>query len=194
MKRNLIYLQFLENGLILLNKKILKEYILTSINNHTIIDKDLFIEEISTILETNKINNKIITDDICILVDNTYDKFYLNNIEQLFKELSFNSIKFINVIDIIKPKEEELIVEISTSNIKIISKSISIKSNIYFFKQKSILGIYLKNIIKKHNIETIYIYGNYTCDKKLIEYLEKTSCAKVYIYTHPTIIPIKLLI
>ena len=112
MKRKLIYLQFTENGLIILHNKKIKEFILKSVNNHIIDNKDLFVEEINSILEKNNINNKIVTDNLNILIDSTYSNFYIFSLEMLFKEISFNNIKFTNITDIIELKEEELLVKI----------------------------------------------------------------------------------
>ena len=107
MKRNLITIQFIEDGLIILNQNELKEYSLKSVNNHQVINKELFIQEFSPIIESNKINNKIFTDNLNIIIDSSYSNFYLSNLEQLFKELSFNKIEFINRLDIIKLNNEK---------------------------------------------------------------------------------------
>lgn len=159
-----------------------------------IINKDQFIEEITNILDKDKINTKLFTDNLNIIIDSTYSNYYLHNLEQLFKELSFNKVEFTNIVDIIKLGYNELIIEMSTSSIKILSKIINIKNDVYYSKHKTILNTYLKNIIKEHNIKTIYVYGNYPFNKKIIEYLEKITAVKVYIYTQPNLIPIKLLI
>ena len=103
MKRNLLTIQFIENGLIILNKNKLIKYKLKSINNYFITNKELFIEEISNIIETNKINNNLLTDNIKIIVDSTYSELYLSNLKEIFKELSFNKVDFINIIDILPP-------------------------------------------------------------------------------------------
>ena len=194
MKRNLITIQFIEDGLIILVQKRLKEYILRSINNYQIINKELFIKELTNIIDENKINNKIFTDNLNIIIDSTYSEFYLSNLEQIFKELSFNKIELINILDIIKLKNTELLIELSTNNLKIISNTITMNSNIYNQKHKSILNIYLKEIIKTYKIETIYMYGKYSLSQKNIEYIERISGSKIYIYTQSNLIPIKLLI
>ena len=49
-------------------------------------------------------------------------------------------------------------------------------------------------VLKNTKIKTIYIYGKHNLNKKNIEYIEKISNSKVYIYTQPNLIPIKLLI
>ena len=166
MKRNQITLQFIENGLIILQKEKLNKYKLESINNYTVINKDLFIEEITNIIDINKINNKLLTDNIKIIIDQTNNKLYLSNLKEIFKELSFNKIEFINIVDILKPKDHELIIDISYNSIKIIYKDTIIQSNIYYSKYKSILSIYLKSILKIYNIKYLYIYGNYQFTNK----------------------------
>ena len=123
MKRNKLYIQFIENGLIIFYKDKLSEYILKSVDNYQVINKSIFIEEINKIIQTNKINQNIITDNLYIIVDSTLTNFYLSNLEQLFKELSFNKIEYINILDLINITDEELIVDISTSNIKTITKT-----------------------------------------------------------------------
>lgn len=194
MKRNLITIQFIEDGLIILNQNELKEYSLKSVNNHQVINKELFIQEFSPIIESNKINNKIFTDNLNIIIDSSYSNFYLSNLEQLFKELSFNKIEFINILDIIKLNNNELLIELSTTSIKFITNTILLNCNIYNNKYKSIISILLKEVLKNTQIKTIYIYGKHNLNKKNIEYIEKISNSKVYIYTQPYLIPIKLLI
>ena len=194
MKRNQITLQFIENGLIILQKEKLNKYKLESINNYTVINKDLFIEEITNIIDINKINNKLLTDNIKIIIDQTNNKLYLSNLKEIFKELSFNKIEFINIVDILKPKDHELIIDISYNSIKIIYKDTIIQSNIYYSKYKSILSIYLKSILKIYNIKYLYIYGNYQFTNKFIEDIEKICKIKTYLYTQPDLLPISLLI
>ncbi len=194
MKRNLITLQFIENGLIILNKDNLSKYIIKSVNNYQIINKDLFIEEINKIIQTQKINNNILTDNINIIVDNTYTELYLSTIRDIFKELSFNKIEFIKQEKILNPKSNEIIVDISINNIKIITKDNTFQSNIYYSKHKQILSLYVKNILKTNNIKCLYLYGNYIFTNQFIKEIEQICKIKTYIYTQPDLIPIRILI
>jgi len=192
--RNLLTLQFLENGLIILNKKKLQIFKLNSVNNYQVINKEQFIEEITKILEDNKINNNFLTDNINIIVDSTYSNLYLSTLKYIFKELSFNKIEFINIINILNPKGNEIIIDISSNSIKVFYKDTILYTNIYYSKYKQFLGTYIKNIKKTNNINSIHIYGTHTCSKKFIEDIEKICKIKTYIYTNPELIPIKLLI
>ena len=194
MKRNIVSIQFTENGLIILNKKELKEYLLKSVNNYKVINKELFKEEITNIIEKNNINKNILTDNLNIIIDNTYSDIYLLTLKDIMKELSFNKIEFINILDLVHLNNNEILIDISINSIKFISKTKTIKNNIYYQRHKSILNIYLKQIIKEQRLDTIFLYGNYPFTKKIIDNIEKISNCKVYIYSQPKSIPLKLLI
>lgn len=194
MKRNIITIQFVIDGLIILNKEKINKYKLKSVNNYQVINKELFIEELSKIIDKNEINKNLLTDNLNIIIDSTYTELYKSNLKEIFKELSFNKIEFINTIDIFKPKDNEIIVDISTNSIKILYKDTIIQTNIYYSKYISILNIYMKNILKNYNIKYLYLYGNHSYDKSFIDNLEKTLKIKTYIYTQPELIPIRLLI
>jgi hypothetical protein len=194
LKRNIVSIQFTENGLIILNKKELKEYLLKSVNNYKVINKELFKEEITNIIEKNNINKNILTDNLNIIIDNTYSDIYLLTLKDIMKELSFNKIEFINILDLVHLKNNEILIDISINSIKFISKTKTIKNNIYYQRHKSILNIYLKQIIKEQRLDTIFLYGNYPFTTKIIDNIEKISNCKVYIYSQPKSIPLKLLI
>lgn len=194
MKRNIITIQFVIDGLIILNKEKINKYKLKSVNNYQVINKELFIDELSKIIDKNEINKNLLTDNLNIIIDSTYTELYTSNLKEIFKELSFNKIEFINTIDIFKPKDNEIIVDISTNSIKILYKDTIIQTNIYYSKYISILNIYMKNILKNYNIKYLYLYGNHSYDKSFIDNLEKTLKIKTYIYTQPELIPIRLLI
>ena len=180
--------------MIILNKEKINKYKLKSVNNYQVINKELFIDELSKIIDKNEINKNLLTENLNIIIDSTYTELYKSNLKEIFKELSFNKIEFINTIDIFKPKDNEIIVDISTNSIKILYKDTIIQTNIYYSKYISILNIYMKNILKNYNIKYLYLYGNHSYDKSFIDNLEKTLKIKTYIYTQPELIPIRLLI
>ena len=72
---------------------------MSSVDNYKIINKQIFIEEITTIMNENNINKKIITDNLNIIIDDTYSNYEKENLIDLFKELSFNQINFINIMN-----------------------------------------------------------------------------------------------
>ncbi len=192
-KRSTITIQFIQDGLIVYSKNKLLKFLLSSVNNYKIIDKQLFIEEFSTIMEENNINNQILTDNINIIIDDTYSNNDKDNLNQIFKDLSFNQINIINLVNIFNIDNHELLLDISHNIIKIYYNNQTLSINIFFNKYKQILMMYLKDIIKDENIKTIKVFGNYKELDSLIKYLSKTIIKDIYIYSHPDIMPIKLL-
>ncbi len=178
MKRKTITIQFIQNGIILLSKE-LNNYQLESVDNYKIINREKFISEMNEILKKTNINNSLLTDNINIIIDNTYSELDKENINDVFIGLSFNKIKFLELTKLF--------------NVKIYYIDEVIDQKIYFNKYDQILSILIKNIISIHNIKTIKLFGNKCNNKKIISILEKYSSAEVYIYSQPHQVPITLL-
>ena len=192
MKRKTITIQFIQNGIILLSKE-WNNYQLESVDNYKIINREKFISEMNEILKKTNINNSLLTDNINIIIDNTYSELDKENINDVFIGLSFNKIKFLELTKLFNLKKQELLIDVSTNNVKIYYIDEVIDQKIYFNKYDQILSILIKNIISIHNIKTIKLFGNKCNNKKIISILEKYSSAEVYIYSQPHQVPITLL-
>ena len=192
-KRSTITIQFVQNGIIVFANHQLLKYLMSSVDNYKIIDKLIFLDEITTIFKKNNINNHILTDNINIIIDNTYTKYEKENLKQLFIDLSFNEINLINLINILNITNHELIIDISHNIIKFYYNNELLSINVYFNKYKQILMMYLKDLIKNENIKVIKVFGNYEDLSTLVKYLSKTIFKDIYIYSHPDLMPIKLL-
>lgn len=192
-KRTNIVIQFIQNGILLLHNNNIKEYQLPSVNNYKVINKHLIIEELTNIINKQKINQNILQSNITIIIDSTYTKLDKENIETIFKEIYFNKIKFINLPEIIKQTKKELIIDLSQNNIKYYYLNEVIEQKIYFLEYTSNLESILNNILSIHNIESIKIFGNNTKNKKIIKKIEEITNKPVYIYSHPNLIPLILL-
>lgn len=192
-KRNNIVIQFIQNGILLLHNNNIKEYQLKSVNNYKVINKHLIIEELTNIINKQKINQNILQSNITIIIDSTYTKLDKENIETIFKEIYFNKIKFINLPEILKQTKKELIIDLSQNNIKYYYLNEVIEQKIYFLEYTSNLESILNNILSIHNIESIKIFGNNTKNKKIIKKIEEITNKPVYIYSHPNLIPLILL-
>ena len=190
-KRKEITIQFIQQGIIILNNNQLIEYQLNSVDNYKVINRELFIEEIQDILNILKINKNILTSNINIILDTTYSELEKEIIENIFKELSFNKIKYLNMIDLFKINKEELLIDISLNNIKIYYLDEIIELKIYFSKYIQTLSIILKSILKKNNIKVIKLFGNH-CNNKIINQIEQITKKKVYIYSQPNLVPVQL--
>ncbi|MGN0967558.1 MAG: hypothetical protein ACI4OP_08300 [Candidatus Coprovivens sp.] len=190
MKRNTINIQINnDNILFYINDEYKREQI-PSLSNYKITNKIDFIEQLRTIIDKYKINNKLLTDNINIIIDNTYTKDDKDKIIDIFKELSFNNINLITNTDILQKNNNDLIINVSNNNIKFYHKYKNIDENIYFDKYLEILTLYIKEYISKYKIKCIKLYGDYKDMQKLINKLERKVRKEVYIYTQRDIIPL----
>ena len=190
MKRNTINIQINnDNILFYINDEYKREQI-PSLSNYKITNKIDFIEQLRTIIDKYKINNKLLTDNINIIIDNTYTKDDKDKIIDIFKELSFNNINLITNTDILHKNNNDLIINVSNNNIKFYHKYKNIDENIYFDKYLEILTLYIKEYISKYKIKCIKLYGDYKDMQKIINKLERKVRKEVYIYTQRDIIPL----
>lgn len=194
MKRNTNTIQFVQNGILFINKRDLIFKKLNSVDNYKIINKSQFIEEFSVIINKYKFNNKFLTDNMNIIVDKSFNEFEKEIISNIFKELSFNKIDFIDLTSLLKIKNTEIILDISKNYLKIYFNNQIIENKIYFSKYTPIIILYLKSLILKNNIKTIKIFGNYINKEKILMELEKELNIKTYIFSYPELMPIKLLV
>ena len=194
MKRNTITIQINYNNIILYLNSEYKTYEFKSISNYKITNKISFIEELNKILELNKINNKLLTDNVNVIIENNYTEDDSNKLIDILKELSFNHIKLINSKDILNIKENDLIINVSDNNIKLYHNHNLLDINIYFNKHLDILAIYIKELIQDYKVKNIKLYGTYKLLHKIVNKLERKVRIEVYIYTQPDLIPIRYFI
>ena len=191
MKRNTITIQINFNNIIIYQDNEYKKYFLKhSINNYKIYNKEIFIEDFKNIIDKLKINNKLLTDNINIIIDSSYKEDDQILLKETFKELSFNKIKLVNNLTLINNKDNEIIINICNKNIKIYHNNNVLDINVYFNKHIETLSTYIKEMIKQYKIKTIKVYGDYKELNKMIYKVERKVRKEVYIYTHPELIPI----
>ena len=190
-KRKSITIQFIQQGILLLHNNLINKYELNSVDNYKVINKSLFIEELQNILNQLNINKSILTNNINIIIDNTYSEVEKELLENIFKELSFNKIKFLSITKILKLTKEELLIDISLNNIKIYYLDELLEIRVYFSQYIQNLSIILKKVLTNPNIKVILLFGN-NCNNKIISQIEQITSKKVYIYSQPNLIPIQL--
>ena len=191
MKRNTITIQINFNNIIIYQDNEYKKYFLKhSINNYKIYNKEIFIEDFKNIIDKLKINNKLLTDNINIIIDSSYKEDDQILLKETFKELSFNKIKLVNNLTLINNQDNEIIINICNKNIKIYHNNNVLDINVYFNKHIETLSTYIKEMIKQYKIKTIKVYGEYKELNKMIYKVERKVRKEVYIYTHPELIPI----
>lgn len=194
MKRKQIVIDITSNGINLIHNNEIKKYSLTAVDNFKIINSSIFIKEFSDIITKEKINSNILTDNIEIIIDNTYSKMYLSNLENIFKELSFNKIKVININNLINFSLDKIYINISQKNIKIYYQHNVYFIPIYFNNYIDILLLYLEKIIIKKQIKSLILFGSLKNLSNIATNIEKKTNIKTYLYSSPDKIPIRLLL
>lgn len=193
MKRKTINLQINYNNILLYDNG---EYITydfcNSIKNYKIINKYIFIDKFQEILEARKINSKLLTDNINIIIEQIYNQEDITKLKEIFKELSFNDINIINNLSILGKKSKEIIINLNKKNIKIYYQNKVLDTNIYYDKQLQILYMYLKEILSEYKVNCIKIYGTYENIDKISKRLEKKLQKEIYTYCYPQLLPIRL--
>lgn len=191
MKRNTISIIFTSNGLLLLNKKVITNHSILSVNNYKVINSEEFINDISLIFKEQNINRHLLTDNINILIDSSYTKQDLLTLDSIFKELSFNKIEFINWLNNLK-KEKYLLLNIS-NNVKIYYQNKTYVINIIYNKYIEILETYIKILTSRYNIKSIRIFGDNKNIPSLRNEIEEKLNIKTYIYSNSLTYPLEQL-
>lgn len=191
MKRNTISIIFTSNGLLLLNKKVITNHSILSVNNYKVINSEEFINDISLIFKEQNINRHLLTDNINILIDSSYTKQDLLTLDSIFKELSFNKIEFINWLNNLK-KEKYLLLNIS-NNVKIYYQNKTYVIKIIYNKYIEILETYIKILTNRYNIKSIRIFGDNKNIPSLRNEIEEKLNIKTYIYSNSLTYPLEQL-
>lgn len=194
MKRKTVTIDITSNGINLLNNNKVLQYELLSVNNFSVINSDLFLKEFSQIIKKESINNHFLTDNIRLIIDNTYTSYDVANLESLWKELSFNKVITENITSILKLSNKSIAINIARNNVKIYFQHYVYHLRIYFGKYKENILLYLKEITKNYEIKNIKLFGNYKNLKEICTYLEENLNIKTYMYSYPDKVPIRQLI
>ena len=193
MKRKTINIQINYESILLYdNEKYIEYNFRWSIKNYKIINKTLFIEKFQEILDERKINAKLLTDNINIIIEQIYNQEDIEKLKDIFKELSFNDINIITNINILNKRSKEIIINVNEKNIKIYYQNKVIDTNIHFAKHLEILYLYLKEILSEYKVNNIKLYGQYEKINQLARKLEKKLQQEIYIYCYPQLLPIHL--
>ena len=194
MKKELI-IKFTYDGILLLNKNLISNYsLISSVENYKIINRQKFISSLNKIIDKLKINKHLFSENISIIIDSTYNKEDIEIITECLKELSFNKINYLNILNILKPYQKELIIELSNVSFKIYYLNNIYISNIYFQKPLQFITPFLNELIKSNNINYIKIYGSSNSIPTLLNYLERKYHIKAYYYSKPELYPMQLFV
>ncbi len=194
MKRKEITIFFTNNGFLLQKNKQILKYQLSSVDNYKVINSQKFTNELIKILKENKINNRLINDNLILFIDNTYKEQDKSLLEFLFKDLSFNKITFINWLTKIKFSTQYLLVNISYNVAKIYYYDKVLQIPIFNSKYVEILEAYIKVFVNKYKIKSVRLFGENEYIHKIRDMLEQRTKFKIYVYSEPVLYPLNVLI
>ena len=138
-----------DNELYIVNNKDIINYKLKSINKGYIINKELFINEFSKIIKKEKIKLKLLGNKIKIVKNSYFKESDLFYIEDIFNELGFLKIEYIDIKEFFR--EEGTFIEVNNSYLVL-----NIEDGIYldldYFKDIPRILNYFGEMIKKEII------------------------------------------
>jgi len=188
MRRNNLYLKWHSNGFQLKYHNQIDNYTLLSVVQYKITNRNEFLSEFQNILQDKKINMHLITDNITIIIDETFSSSYIEYLKELMKELSFNQINFLNIKKILSPKSNELIIDISLKSLKFYFSSNTYQLNIINNEYLPLILLYLK-ILPLKSLNTIKIFGTNQAIKNISQTLNNLIPLDVYYYSDYSKIP-----
>lgn len=188
MKRNNLYLKWHSNGFQLKYHNKIENYQTKSVDKYKIINRFVFISDFQKIIQSKKINMRLITDNITIIIDTTFSSTYLEYLTQIMKELSFNQINYVDIKELIPLKNNELIIDISYSSLKFYTLKSTYQFNIISGEYIPIILLYLK-ILPLPSTTIIKVFGNNKANKVIVKKLNKLINLDIYYYSDNEKIP-----
>lgn len=138
-----------------------------------IINRDKFIKSFRKMAELNKITNNIFLNKLIIIINSSWSIEDKKIITEIFEELNYKKIEFINEISYLKINKNDVIFNFNQSYFYLYYKN-NLGNIEYAEYEKNLINIKLINdiikIIKKKNI---FIYGKNT--DEMINLLSRNS-------------------
>lgn len=189
MKRKSIIIQILNKSIKIINNNKIIEYKIKSCINGKVTNRNSFLDTMKDIITQEKINSRLLTDDVNIIIDNTYTEIEIEIIKEIFKELSFHKISFINIKTLFQKEDDEILIQVDDKLIKIFLFDKIYDIKIYFEEYYELLKIYLEKLTNKHSISKIKLFGTYNKINSLLV-LEDDLKIPVYVFSKPYDIPL----
>ena len=85
MKRKSIIIQILNKSIKIINNNKIIEYKIKSCINGKVTNRNNFLDTMKDIITQEKINSRLLTDDVNIIIDDTYTEIEIEIIKEIFK-------------------------------------------------------------------------------------------------------------
>lgn len=169
---NILYLDDYINLYISKEQKIIvsKPYKKT-IKNGKIVNAKKFISSIERIKKENKIKTSLFKETITIIVNSSYNKEDKNLLKKIMNELNYTEINFINELDLLKIKKDELYILYEYSYYRLYYLNDLKKIKMLEYERNEVNNELLDKIITMLKKDKIFISGKDTY--KLVETMDK---------------------
>lgn len=169
---NILYLDDYINLYISKEQKIIvsKPYKKT-IKNGKIVNAKKFISSIERIKKENKIKTSLFKETITIIVNSSYNKEDKNLLKKIMNELNYTEINFINELDLLKIKKDELYIFYEYSYYRLYYLNDLKKIKMLEYERNEVNNELLDKIITMLKKDKIFISGKDTY--KLVETMDK---------------------
>lgn len=139
------------------------------LRNGFIIDRDKFIKRFNSIILENNIKGKIFNENINIVINNLYtieDKLL---IKEVFSNLNYNNIYFIQEVDYIKIYKDRVYINCNYSYFYMLYSDELGKIKVNLYKNDVVNKKVILDILKSLNKRVVFLYGkNYNEIKNII--------------------------
>ena len=147
---------------------VIKPYKNTLLNGH-IIDRDKFIKRFNKIIIDNKLNKNIFNNTITIIINSSYTKEDKRIITEIFEELNYKQIKYINELNYLTINKNNLIINYNDTYFYFYYLNNKGNIDMLMLPNNSITNVFFIEYIKLLKKNNIYLFGKsfYNITKKL---------------------------
>ena len=160
---NILYLDDYINLYISKEQKLIvsKPYKKT-LKNGKIIDAQKFISSLERIKKENKIKTSLFKEKITIIINSDYNKEDKNLLKKIMNELNYTEINFINELDLLKIKKDELYIFYEQSYYRLYYLNELRKIKMLMYERNEVNNELLEMIISMLKKSKIFVAGKDT--------------------------------
>ena len=155
---------------------VIKPYKDTLLNGH-IIDRDKFIKRFSKIIIDNKLNKNIFNNAITIIINSSYTKEDKRIITDVFEELNYKNIKFINEINYLNVNKNNLIINYNDTYFYFYYQNHKGNIDMLMLLNNNITNAFITEYIKLLKKKNVYLFG-----KSFLDITNKLDKEKINYY------------
>ncbi len=138
-----------------------------------IIDRNKFIKRYNKLIEENKLTNNLFNNNITIIINNTYTEEDKRILLEVFEELNYKNIKFIQEINYLNIEKKNVYICFNYNYFYIYDLSPLGKVKVYIFLNNNLTKYLIPTILKYFKNKKIFIYGkNY---QEIVNILKNTK-------------------